>query len=380
LQSLPVPKRPYAEISLDLITGLPPIVDRDGGEKNAILVVVDRYTKMNRFFAVNTTLTSYELADLLHQEIELRNSGAFEGIVSDRGSIFTSQFWSDLCYLTKVKRRLSTAFHPQTDGQTERSNQVLEHYLRCYTADNQANWPRLLKEAEFACNIQRNATTKMSPFEALQGFTPEFHDRIGDDSTGGRNAPIPTALERVQKLKELRAKLERNYGEALATQKRYYDKRRQELQLNRGDLVALSTKDLRFKESRKLAPRFIGPFRILERVGSLAYRLAFPAKYSRLHDVISVARLEPWHPRPGQEELPMPDLAEDDQYEVEEVQKEELFHGERHFLVKWKGWPSEYNQWVAEEDAQGAKRKIQEYRRDYEHQAKRRRKMPEAAD
>lgn len=135
LESLPIPHRPWSEITMDFIVGFPTVIGPNGLERNAILVVVDRYTKMSRFFAVNTTMKSQELAELLHREIELKY-GIPNGCVSDRGSVFTSQFWSDLCYLNKIHRKLSTAFHPQTDGQTERMNQTLIQYLRCYASEH----------------------------------------------------------------------------------------------------------------------------------------------------------------------------------------------------------------------------------------------------
>ena len=103
-----------------------------------ILIVVDRYTKMAVYIATTKRCTSAELANLLEERVITR-FGAPEGIVSDRGSVFTSAFWSEFCYTAKIKRRLSTAFHPQTDGQTERQNQTLEHYLRCYCAKDESS-------------------------------------------------------------------------------------------------------------------------------------------------------------------------------------------------------------------------------------------------
>ena len=120
---------------MDFIIGFPIVIGPNGLERDAILVVVDRYTKMSRFFAVNTTMKSQELAELLHREIKLKY-GIPNGCVSDRGSVFTSQFWSDLCYLNKIHRKLSTAFHPQTDEQTKRMNQTLIQYLRCYASEH----------------------------------------------------------------------------------------------------------------------------------------------------------------------------------------------------------------------------------------------------
>ena len=120
---------------MDFIVGFPTVTAWNGDEKNAILEVVDRYTKMNRFFVVSLEIKSQELADLIYQEIELKY-GVPDGCVSDRGSIFTFQFWSDLYCLNKVYRRLFTVFHLQTDRQTERSNQTLIQYLRYFASAN----------------------------------------------------------------------------------------------------------------------------------------------------------------------------------------------------------------------------------------------------
>jgi len=313
-------------------------------------VIVDRFTKYVRFFPVSTTTDAAELAELFHNEWEL-DFGPPHGIVSDRGSLFTSAFWSALCYHSRVKRRLSTAFHPQTDGQTERMNQILEHYLRCYVGDNPAAWPALLKQAQCACNRARNATTGLSPSKALLGYQPDFRiDLEGELPQEGEM--IPAAEDRIEKLHVLRRQLQDHWACAIQAQQRNYDKRHTPRQYKRGDLVGLSTKNLRLKTAeRKLAPRFIGPFRVLEKIGLQAYRLALPDKYARLHNVFPVQLLEPWHNRAGEgHSMPMPDLEDDDEWEVEEVKAEESYQGTRFYLVKWAGWPAEYNQWVPEED------------------------------
>ena len=172
LQPLPQPSRPWEEISMDFISGLPEVYD---GQRfvNCILVIVDRFTKQALFFPVHSTINGSELARLVHNEVELRY-GTPCGVVSDRGPIFTSQLWSELCYHTKIRRRLSTAFHPQTDGQTEAVNQILERYLRCFVNDEQSNWHTLLRSAEYCHNSSRNSSTGESPFFALFGYNPEL--------------------------------------------------------------------------------------------------------------------------------------------------------------------------------------------------------------
>lgn len=115
---------------MDFITDLPP----SPGEEtvfDSIFVVVDRYTKMSLYIPKTKIVTAEGLATIFLQRV-VRFFGDPKGIISNRGSVFTSKFWSSLCFYLSVKRRLSTAFHPQTDGQTESQNQTLEHYLRCY--------------------------------------------------------------------------------------------------------------------------------------------------------------------------------------------------------------------------------------------------------
>ena len=128
-----------------------------------------------------------------------------------------------------------------------------------------------------------------------------------------------------------------------------------------------------------MTPKFIGPFRVLETVGSLAYRLALPENYFRLHDVFPVNLLEPWHPRNREEaeQMPMPELEDDEEWEVEEIREEKEFEGETFFLVKWTGWPSEFNQWVAEEDMAKAQELVIKFRRQQEKATNKRRQRDE---
>jgi transposase InsO family protein len=128
LQNLPVPARKWSQLTMDFVTDLPP----SGHEAHdTILVVVDRYTKMAHYIPVRKGITAAQLAKVFLQNI-VRLHGIPDGIVTDRGSIFTSRFWSTLCARLQIQRKLGTAFHPQTDGQTERQNQTMEQYLRAY--------------------------------------------------------------------------------------------------------------------------------------------------------------------------------------------------------------------------------------------------------
>lgn len=353
---------------MDFITGLPELFD---GRRfvNSILVIVDRFTKYALFFPVSSTMTTADLAHLIHKEVELKY-GTPRGIVSDRGSLFTSKFWSDLCFHTKVKRRLSTAFHPQTDGQTEAVNQILERYLRCFVDEQQANWHTLLVQAEYACNNSRNTTTGMSPFLAMLGYHPELSLDNDQEPYSGE---IIGVRERLRKLEALREQLKEHWRLAVESRTKQYDKNHVEMEFKVGQLVMLSTKNFHFKATLgKLAPRYIGPFRITAKIGRLAYRIILPDKYSKMHNVFNITRLEPWTSNKGSDPLPMPDLEDSDpEWELEEIVEEKEIQKEIHFLVKWKDWPAEYNSWVPEEDLLSAKQAVNKFRKAQEKTKKR---------
>ena len=135
-------------------------------------MVVCRYSKMVQYLPCTKDTNAPELADRLIEGVFYK-FGSPRSIMSDRDSLFTSAFWSTFCYYAQVKRRLSTAYHPETDGQTERHNQVLECYLRCYINHEQDDWIHWLPSAEYAYNQSTNSVTKKSPFEMVYRYSPK---------------------------------------------------------------------------------------------------------------------------------------------------------------------------------------------------------------
>ncbi len=170
LQSLPRPTRPWKDISVDWITGLPKSATKEG-EKDAILVIVDRYSRMGLFVACNSTMDAAEFAETMYREVDMR-FGPPTSIVSDRDSRITSAFWKEVCAQNRIKRRISTAYHPQTDGQTEALNRSLENYLRAYVNLETGSWANLLITASFAYNNSYNHSLKMTPFRCVYGWGP----------------------------------------------------------------------------------------------------------------------------------------------------------------------------------------------------------------
>ncbi len=183
---------------MDFVTGLPISADWKGDSYDSILVNVDRLTKMVHYVLVKVTINAPGLAKVIINVV-VRHYGVPESIVIDRGSLFTSKFWSSLCYFLRIKRKLSTAFHPETDGQTERHNSTMEAYLRAFVIWEQDDWARLLPMAEFAYNNAKNASTGHTPFELNYGYHPRVFFKEDVDSRSRSRS----ANKLAEELKEL---------------------------------------------------------------------------------------------------------------------------------------------------------------------------------
>ncbi|MBW0571918.1 hypothetical protein O181_111633 [Austropuccinia psidii MF-1] len=192
LKPLQIPSGPWNSLSMDFITQLPLSSNFD-----SILVVVDRFSKMAIFIPTYSTITSLELAQIFINHVFSKH-GLPISIVSDRGSSFVSSFWTQLCQQLKISRDLSTAFHPETDGQTERVNQILEQYLRMYVSYHQDDWHTWLPLAEFAYNNAEHSSTKQFPFFTIYGRNPSFHSiYISQDTPAGK---LSTKLQSIQQV------------------------------------------------------------------------------------------------------------------------------------------------------------------------------------
>ena len=354
---------------MDFITDLP-LSKQRGNVYDTILVVVDRYTKGVRYIPTTKKITAPQLEELLMKEVFLR-FGAPDGAVTDQSSVFTSNFWSQVCYSMKVKRRLSTAFHPQTDGQTERQNQTLEHYLRVYCCEQQDDWAELLPVAEFAYMQSQHKTLGCSPFYATYGYHPTLELTTEDGAPTGE---VPKAKERVKKIYELRESLSKRWQSLAESQAKTYNKKHQPQTFQEKDLVMLSAKNLKVKKPNcKLSDKAIGPFRIRARIGKQAYRLAMPSTY-RIHSVFHVSLLELYKQRTNDSDLPeypLPELIEDEEeYPVKRILQKRTRKGVKEYLVRWAGYPPEYDQWVPEQDMKG----LEELRDAFEHEESQSRK------
>jgi hypothetical protein len=270
---------------MDFITGLP----RTRKGNDSIWVIVDRLTKVAHFLPVKTTYRGDQLAKLYISRI-VSLHGVPKSIISDRGTQFTSRFWENLHEALGTRLAFSTAYHPQTDGQTERVNQILEDMLRACALTYGDSWEDSLPYAEFSYNNGYQASLTMSPFEALYGRkcrTPLNWLETGE----GRVIGPDILREAEEQVKFIQDRLRT----AQSRQKSYADSKRRNVSFEPIDYAYLRVTPLkgmqRFSVKGKLAPRFIGPFKVVARRGQVAYQLELPPELSEVHNVFHVSQL-----------------------------------------------------------------------------------------
>ncbi|CAA3011866.1 DNA RNA polymerases superfamily [Olea europaea subsp. europaea] len=270
---------------MDFLFGLP----RTQNGHDGVWVIVDRLTKIARFLPIKITYSLSKLAKLYVDEI-VSLYGVPVSIVSDRDPRFTSKFWPSLQGAMGTKLHFSRAFHPQTDGQSERTIQTLEDMLRACVLEFKGSWDTHLSFMEFAYNNSYHSSIEMAPFEALYGRkcrTPVCWSEVGERKLVGPDL-VQMASENVKLIRE-------NLKIAQDRHKSYADKRRKDLEFTVGDKVFLKLSPwkgvLRFGKQGKLSPRYIGPYQVTERIGPVAYRLDLPDELSRIHDVFHVSML-----------------------------------------------------------------------------------------
>ena len=214
LRPLEIPDLPWQHLTMDFVTGLP-----EDSEFNAILMVVDRLTKMRHLVPCRDTCNARELATLYLTYV-FRYHGLPLSIVSDRGPQFVSEFWKAFCELLGIETHLSTAYHPQTDGQSERMNAIMEQYLRAYVSYRQDNWVLLLPTCEFAANNHFSESLKTSPFLANYGWHPRFTDSLAPLR---KSRPDAQAQDFAAQITELHSTLKAELTHAQARQSEYAD-------------------------------------------------------------------------------------------------------------------------------------------------------------
>lgn len=334
-----IPKDIWEIVTVDLITGLP-----DSGGYNAIMVVVDRLSKMLHVIPTTDKVTSEGIARL-YRDFVWKLHGLPQQIISDRGSQFVSQFMRELNELLGIKTCASTAYHPQTDGQTERANQEVEQYLRLFVNYRQDDWAEWLSLAEFCHNNRIQASTKQTPFILNTGR----HPRMGTEPS--RDSKVKSADDFVKHMQETRKEAEAALYKAADDMARFYDQTRGEAVAYKvGDKVWLEGKDIKTdRPCKKLDDKRYGPYKVTKVVGPNAYQLKLPPSM-KVYPVFSTVKLRPFHEDSvtGRKTSLRPQpvvIADKPEWEVECIKDSRLQRGKLEYLVKWKGYPQEESTW-----------------------------------
>ena len=345
LHPLAIPEMKWECISMDFVTGLPKV----SGGFDSIFVVVDKLTKVAHFIPIRTSATATDVAQLFVKEI-VRLHGIPARIISDRDAKFTSNFWKAMFQSLGTLLNLSSAYHPETDGQTERVNQVMEDMLRSYCSQQPRLWLKFLPLVEFAYNSSFHRSLQMSPFKALYGQECLIPLRLADP-----NLSVPAAKQTLEEMDQQLRLIRENLKRASDRQASYANLKRTPRSFGVGDRVFLRVKpkrsSLKLGKCRKLAYRYCGPFEVLRRIGEQSYELHLPPRL-HVHNVFHVSLLKEYVSDPlhvlrdedavlvNQEEFQM--VPE----QVLQTRERKLRHRTiRDVLVQWKGYPIEDASW-----------------------------------
>jgi hypothetical protein len=287
LHTLPIPTKPWSSIGMDFVGPFPMVENLD-----YIWVILCRLTSLVHLIPLRTTNTAAQLAPLFMNEI-VRLHGLPETIVSDRDPKFTSRFWTETHRILGIKLSKSTAFHPQTNGASERMIRKVSQILRAVVQPDQLDWPKHLPMVEFAINSSVNASTGFTPFELTYGYNPQILQSVGSSEFAGVQEFADEARDKISRAHD--AIIETRVEQ---THKANARRREDDQRLQEGERAYLSTGNLNLPKARarKLMPKYIGPYKILSCNRELSrYTLELPEELlkRRIHPTFHASRLRP---------------------------------------------------------------------------------------
>jgi hypothetical protein len=345
---------------MDMVTDLP-VTDQGN---DSITVFVDRLSKMVRLAPCRKNMDAPGLAHLFLTHV-FRSHGVPSQFVTDRGAVFVSEFWQAFLELLGVSSAMSSAYHPQTDGNTERVNRVMEDVLRHYVDASQTNWEALLPLVEFAINDSWHESIRAVPFAVVYGRRPPLPlDSVlrGEESVNAEfsNEKASEQAELItQAVKQAKLAMEA----AQQRQKAYADAKRRDVDFVVGQEVLLSTVNIRpkFKGSPKLLPKWIGPYKIVKVINPVAFKLELPASL-KLHSVFHASLLKAYKSDGVVQPPPPPEMIEGElEYVVEDILSHRWRGKKLEYLVRWLGYGHEHDTWEPEENCANSPELVSNY-------------------
>ena len=380
LRPIPIPSQPFEVVTMDFIPDLPV-----SNGYNNVLVIVDKLTKYGIFIPCSTKISEEETARLFFKYV-ISHYGIPRQVITDRDTRWRNEFWGEICRLMGMKRALTTAYHPQADGQTEILNQTLEIALRTYVDSLRTDWTDHIDGLMLAYNTTPHSATTFSPAYLLRGYTPITRSSIfTSNSNIDRNIP-PNLESTEQRAVDIMEAFEADRMKALdalkkgqAYQQLAYNRGHRDIEFEEGDLVLLNPHSLELlkkEEGRgiKLLTRYEGPFEILKKISPVTYQLRLPVSYG-INPVINIAHLVKYVSSPPEfgerttkesirdtfEELP--------EVEVQEILKERLHKGkgkgrrQREYWVRFVGFNDDHNEWLTKKKLRNAPKILEAWRK-----------------
>ena len=331
---------------MDFVDGLPA-----SKGKTTIYVVVDRLSKYAHFIPISHPYTAISVAHVFFDNV-FKLHGMPQSVVSDRDPTFTSLFWKELFQLQEIEFKFSSAYHPQSNGQTEVVNRTLEMYLRCFTSSRPKEWVKWVPWVEYCYNTSTHSSTRKTPFEIVYGRAPPtlLSYVPGTSQVESVDVELQARDSVIKELKE-------NIQQAQERMRRYYNGKHTEREFQVGEWVFLRLQPYRqaslsLRRNIKLSPRFYGPYKIVRRIGTVAYELEL-LPGTKIHPVFHVSLLKCQVGQQIQVQTALPNVREEDGMVVplpQTVLERRIKKRKAELLIHWQGLTPAEATWEVEED------------------------------